>query len=131
MAPTSLVDVVHDPNTRLGWAVLLVEEHGEDIEDLGGEIYLVPNSDGTHSYRVDYTNETCNCADADYHSGETCKHVFGVGIYLAKRRARSFVCEGCRERTPSREGYEVPADNLTFFEGQRVCEPCAFAHGVA
>ena len=131
MATPSLVDIVHDPNTRLGRAVLLFEEHGEDIEDLGGGIYLVPNAQGTQFYRVDYRNESCNCPDAEFHPELTCKHVFAVGIYLAKRRVRSFMCEGCRERTPVRDGYEVGGDNLTFFEGQRLCRPCAYAHGVA
>jgi len=128
---SSLVDIVHDPNTRLGRAVLLFEEHGEDIEPLGGEIYMVPDAQGTGYYRVDYANETCTCRDSEFHPELTCKHMFVVGIYRAKRRVRSLVCEGCRERTLSREGYEVPADNLTFFEGQRLCKPCAFAHGVA
>jgi hypothetical protein len=100
-----------------------------DIGDLGGEIYLVPDAKGCGYYRIDYHNESCTCKDSEFHPELACKHVFAVGIYLAKRR--SFACEGCRERTPVREGYEVPANNLTFFEGQRLCRPCAFAHGVA
>src|SRR5215217_1495398 len=46
MATPSLVDIVHDPNTRLGRAVLLFEEHGEDIEPIGGGIYMVPDAQG-------------------------------------------------------------------------------------
>src|SRR5215212_4198247 len=131
MANASLVDIVHDPHTRLVRAVLLFEEHGEDIEPIGGEIYMVPDAQGTGYYRVDYANETCTCRGSEFHPDLTCKHVFAVGIYLAKRRARSFVCESCREHTPVQEGYTVGEDNLTFFEGQRLCKPCAFAHGVA
>src|SRR5215212_5842927 len=131
MANASLVDIVQDPNTRLGRAVLLFEEYGEDIEPIGGEIYMVPDAQGTGYYRVDYANETCTCQDSEFYLELTCKHVFAVGIYRAKRRVRSFVCEGCRERTPVREGYEVGEDNFTFFEGQRLCGSCAFAHGVA
>src|SRR5829696_8173464 len=80
MAAPSLVDIVHDPHTRLGRAVLLFEEHGGDIEDLGGGIYLVPNSGATGFYRVDYLNEACNCPDAGHHPDLTCKHVFAVGV---------------------------------------------------
>jgi len=98
---------------------------------VGGDIYMVPDSEGTGYYRVDYANETCTCRDSEFHPELTCKHVFVVGIYLAKRRVRSFVCAGCRERTPLGPGYTVGDDDLTFFEGQRLCEPCAFAHGVA
>src|SRR5215216_635409 len=100
MATQSLVDVVHDPNTRLGRAVLLFEEHGGDIEPIGGEIYMVPDAQGTGYYLVDYASETCTCRDSEFHPELACKHVFVVGIYLAKRRVRSFVCAGCRERTP-------------------------------
>jgi hypothetical protein len=130
MAEVSLAEIIRDPNTRLGRAVLLVEEYGSEIEPLGGGFYLVPSSDGTGSYRVDYRNETCSCPDTPYHPSEACKHVFAVGIFVAKRRARSFVCEGCGERTPNRDGHEVGEDNLTFFPGDALCVPCAAAHGV-
>src|SRR5215208_7106806 len=80
--------------------------------------------------RVDYLNESCNCPDAEHRPSRTCKHVYCVGIHLAKRRARSFTCDGCRMHTPNRDGYEVGEDNLTFFPGQRLCKACALAHGV-
>jgi len=41
MATLSLTQIVHDPNTRLGRAVLLFEEHGDEIEALG----TVPGSE--------------------------------------------------------------------------------------
>lgn len=62
--------------------------------------------------------------------GAEIEDVFAVGIFVAKRRTWSFVCDGCGERTPNRDGYEVGEDSLTFFAGQRMCEPCGVAHGL-
>jgi hypothetical protein len=84
----SLADIVRNPETRLGRAVALYEEHGDEIVSIGGGIYLVPSSDGVSYYRVDYTNETCACPDANHHPEATCKHVLIIGIARAKRRGR-------------------------------------------
>jgi hypothetical protein len=64
----------------------LYEEHGHEIEMVSPDIYSVPSSDGTTTYRVDYRNEFCSCPDAEFHPEEACKHVFAVGIRNAKRR---------------------------------------------
>ena len=116
--------------TREKKGLLLFEERGHEIERIAAAIYMVPSSDGTRTYRVDYLNECCNCPDPEYRPSRTCKHIYCVGVALAKRRRRTFVCDGCGERTPKRSGYVVDEDNLTFFHGMRLCEPCAFAHGV-
>src|SRR4051812_12289685 len=76
LTKSSLVDLVHNDQSRLGRAVRLFEEHGDEIEDLGDGIYNVPSSTGTGSYPVNYTNESCSCPDAEFHTedGFACKH---------------------------------------------------------
>ena len=122
--------VAQEVGGRAGKGLLLYEQYGHEIERVSAGIYMVPSSDGSKTYRVDYLNEFCSCPDAEFHPEKTCKHVYAVGVSLAKRRRRTFVCDGCQERTPKRNGYVVEEDNLTFFEGQRLCKPCAIAHGV-
>lgn len=39
-------------------------------------------------------------------------------------------CFDCHRRFLGRDLYEVGEDNLTFFEGDLLCEACAIAHGV-
>ena len=78
MAKASLAQIAHDPTTRLGRAVVLFEEHGEEIEQLAADIFAVPSSDGLSTYRVDYHNETCSCPDAEHHPDLNCKHVLCV-----------------------------------------------------
>jgi hypothetical protein len=134
LTKSSLVDKVHNDQTRIGRAVLLYEEHGEEIEDQGDGIYIVPSSTGAGSYRVDYTNETCDCPDYEFHPEEVCKHILAVGISLAKRRtrgARSCFCDACGR--VSGEVYEVQEDHedhTHHFAGERLCASCARRGGV-
>jgi hypothetical protein len=131
MANTSLADTVRNPESRLGRAVLLFEERGHEVEAIGGGVYLVPSSDGTTYYRVDYRNETCNCPDADFHPDENCKHVLMLGISLAKRRAKKVLpCAACGSRFLRKALVEAFEDTATVSAGERVCGPCGRAHGV-
>jgi hypothetical protein len=97
MSSTSLAHVVRNPETRLGRAVALFEERGDEIERIAPDVDMVPSSDGSQMYRVDYGNELCNCPDSEYHPETTCKHVLALGISLAKRR-RSLPCAACGTR---------------------------------
>ncbi len=131
MAEVILADLIRNPESRLGRAVLLFEEHGHEVEAIGGGVYLVPSSNGTTYYRVDYRNETCNCPDAGFHPEVSCKHVLMLGISLAKRRfRRALPCAACGSRFPRKELVEVSEDTATVSAGERVCEPCGRAHGV-
>jgi len=131
MANASLADIVRNPESRLGRAVLLFEERGHEVEALGGGFYFVPTSDGTTYYRVDYRNETCSCPDANFHPEANCKHVLMLGISLAKRRARrSLPCAACGSRCQRKALVEVLEDTATISAGERVCGPCGHAHGV-
>jgi SWIM zinc finger len=78
-------------------ALDLYRDHVDDIEAIGGDLYLVPSCSSSGSYLVDYARETCNCGDFIYrlHEGEdgNCKHLLAVGILRATRR-RLHACNG-------------------------------------
>jgi hypothetical protein len=133
MATTSLAHLVRNPETRLGRAVLLYETHGDEIQDMGNGMYAVPSSDGETFYFVDYEDEDCSCPDHEYHPEETCKHVLLIGIHLAKRRTKTFHCDGCHGRYPNTERYEVHEEHQCFsayFVGERLCSGCARHAGI-
>ena len=130
MAKASLAQIAHDPTTRIGRALTLFEEHGDQIEQLSADVFAVPSQDGLNTYRVDYYNETCNCPNAEHHPDLNCKHVLCVGIY----HARTFRCDYCGERHPKSERVEVGPEQESWSmgarEGDRFCRGCAGAHGV-
>jgi hypothetical protein len=134
MAKASLVDLVHDDQTRLGRAVLLFEEPGAEIEDLGEGRFLVPSSTGREFYAVTYGDEEdCSCPDHEFHPNVECKHILMVGISLAKRRTKTFHCDGCHGRYPNAERYEVHEEHQNFsayFVGERLCSGCARHAGI-
>ena len=115
--------------TREQRGLTLYREHGYLIEEVASDFYLVPSQDGERFRHVDYLEESCDCPDFTYR-GLTCVHIFAVGVKLAKRRAKVSRCDGCGERFPRRDLFEVGDDNLTFFEGDELCRPCAIHHGV-
>ena len=120
------------PSTREQRGLALYKEHGDGIEMVAPDYFLVPSQDGSGFYHVDYRDESCDCADHE-HRGVTCCHVFAVGVKLAKRRAKASRCDGCGERHPHRELVEVGpelAEMGDALEGQRLCRPCARNHGV-
>jgi hypothetical protein len=89
MAVQSLADLVRDPQTRIGRAVLLLDEHGDEIERVAHDLYMVPSCSGTDTYRVRYGGdvETCECSNFAFHGDEEpCKHILSVAISRAKRR---------------------------------------------
>ncbi len=53
-----------------------------------------------------------------------------VFVYETARRRRLRGCAGCAGRFRGRDLFEVGDDNLTFFEGDLLCGPCARRHGV-
>jgi hypothetical protein len=60
--------------------------------------------------------------------GEACKHVYAVGVKLAKRRAKASRCSGCGDRFPMSglvEVGEAEAEMGVALEGERYCLPCA------
>ena len=81
---------------------------------------------------MDYAGETCDCPDYRRHHGASfaCKHVYAVGIKLAKRRVKAVRCDGCGKEFPHRELVEAMEDDLGVFEGERYCRPCAGRVGV-
>jgi len=78
------------------------------------------------TYLVDLNAEICGCPDFE-HREENCKHIYAAAIASAK----SASCAGCGKKVRRRELRDVHGDNLTFFEGDRLCPKCAVAHGVA
>ena len=132
MDTTRIAHPAPEPTTRERRGLTLYREHGEGIEMIAPDFYLVPSASGAEFYHVDYAGETCDCPDYRRHHGASfaCKHLYAVGIKLAKRRAETVRCDGCGERHRHRDMYEVGADHLTFFEGDDLCRPCARAHGI-
>jgi len=108
----------------------IFELHRDEILESyqGGGRYLVPSGteSGTlYEVRVGTRPERNRCECRGFASHKHCSH-----IAAAQRTARlSAVCDGCGERVWRRELVEVGADNLTFFEGDRLCRPCGRAHG--
>jgi hypothetical protein len=123
---------VHQPTTREARGLALYRERGDGIERGAPDFYLVPSQDGERFYHVDYASETCDCPDFRRH-GEACKHVYAVGVKLAKRRGSASRCSGCGERFPKRQTVEVGPETAEMgdaLEGQRFCSPCARRRGV-
>jgi hypothetical protein len=87
----SLAHPAHRPNTREHRALELYRERGHEIRHVDQDLYLVPSCTGRGFYSVDYSEETCDCPDFT-HRGENCKHIYAVGISLAKRRRRCSPC---------------------------------------
>jgi hypothetical protein len=88
------------------------------------------------AYNVDPATFECSCPWAES-GGSGCSH--SIACWLLARvvsdvpRAPSGAtrqCDGCRERFPHRDLFDVPEGNLIFFEGEMVCRKCAAAHGV-
>ena len=75
---------------------------------------------------MDLGAETCECPDFSRRE-ENCKHIYAAAI----ARAKSESCAGCSKRVRRRELREVGPENMTFFEGDGLCGPCAVSHGVA
>ena len=91
--------------------------------------YATTSDGGTSVYEVTLgrKGESCERRDFEFHGDrQPCKHIVAATI----ARAKTGRCDGCGERFPRRDMYEVPDDHLTFFEGDELCRPCAGRHGV-
>ena len=132
MDTTRIAHPAPEPTPRERRGLTLYREHGEGIEMIAPDFYLVPSASGAEFYHVDYAGETCDCPDYRRHHGASfaCKHVYAVGIKLAKRRAKTVRCDGCGKEFPHRELVEAMEDDLGVFEGERYCRPCAGRVGV-
>jgi hypothetical protein len=120
-----------ESTTRIERGRKLYAEHGDEIRFNPVEkVWLVPSqNDATSLYEVTLgrRGEYCECADFQYRSPTGgCVHI--ICATLAK--AKTFRCEGCGDRFPNREMFEVEEDHLTFFEGDALCRDCALNHGV-
>jgi hypothetical protein len=117
--------------TREQRGLALYRERGDFIEMISSDFYLCPSQNGERFYHVDYRDETCDCPDHVHH-GVACKHVYAVGVKLAKRRASR--CDGCGCGSPASGLVEVGPEMVAMgdgvLEGQRYCRPCARRHGV-
>ncbi len=72
-------------DTREQRALDLYRTRGQDIRNVGEDLYLVPSCTGRGFYSVDYRQETCDCPDYEIRR-ENCKHILAVGVHVAKRR---------------------------------------------
>ncbi len=106
--------------------IALYRERGGEIEHIKGRTWAVPSCSGEGFYLVDLRAEICGCPDFERRD-ENCKHIFAAAVASAK----SGSCAGCSKKVRRGELREVGPENLTFFEGDGLCGPCAFAHGVA
>ncbi len=90
MDDVSLADVRHQtaPETREQRALALYRERGDEIREIGTDLFEVPSCTGEGRYQVDYESETCSCMDHLYRPGRPCKHLYAVGIVYAKTHRR-------------------------------------------
>ena len=72
------------PSTRELRALALYRERGEEIREIGPDLFEVPSCSGSGVYQVDYEAETCSCLDHEHRPGQPCKHILAVGIIYAK-----------------------------------------------
>ena len=119
-------------DTRELRALALAEERFEEIaRSHRGGTYTVPSLHGEHSYDVTYTarEESCGCPDWQIR-GATCYHIMAAAVV----RAKTGICAGCGRCFRHRELVECVEgnhDDLTYFDGDRLCRECADAAGVA
>ncbi len=118
------------PSTRELRALALAEERFEEIaRSHRGGTYTVPSLHGEHHYDVTYSacEESCSCPDWEF--GHICYHVMAAAVV----RAKTGVCSSCgrRFRHPDLvECVEGSHDNLTYFDGDLLCQACADNAGV-
>src|ERR687894_517307 len=121
---------VHHPATRIERGRALFEEHADQIWFCARiRAWIVPSeNDFTSVYEVRLGHEEeCECRDFEIrHPEGGCKHIVAATL----RKAKTSRCEGCGDRFPNRHMVEVPEGHLTFFEGDKVCKECAYAHGI-
>jgi hypothetical protein len=130
MANTSVPTSREKAPTRIERGRQLFEEFGAEIVfEPVEKVWFVPSQhDAASVYEVTLGSrgEYCECKDFEYRSPVGgCVHIIAASL----RKAKTFACCGCGDRFPNRELVEV-GDNLTFFEGDPLCEQCGLDHGV-
>ncbi len=113
------------PTTCFERGIALAQEHFEEITRVAPWIWSVPSATGAGVHAVNLKTGECSCEDRTP-ADETDKHV----VAARYKKAKTATCSGCSERLRHRDLYEVGGDNLTFFEGDLVCEDRAANHGV-
>ena len=132
MAKDIIAHPAQESTTRIERGRQLYREHGGAIRfDAIEKVWLVPSQrDETSIYEVTLgrRGEYCECKDYEHRSPSGgCVHIIAATL----KRAKTFRCEGCGERFPNRELFEImEPDHLTFFEGDPLCEQCGLDHGV-
>lgn len=132
MAVKSLAGSPQESTSRIERGRELYTEHGNEIRfDQAEKVWLVPSQhDATSVYEVTLgrRGEYCECQDFEFrHPEGGCVHIIAATL----RKAKTFRCEGCEDRFPNGEMFQIMDDtHLSFFEGDCLCEECAHAHGV-
>jgi hypothetical protein len=116
---------VPHPTTRFERGITLALEHFEEITRTAPWTWEVPSCSGEHTYTTNLKTSECSCPDRTP-EGEECKHL-AASRYV---KAKTGVCEGCRQRFRHHELYPVGEGNLTFFEDELLCEDCAIGAGI-
>jgi hypothetical protein len=118
-------------DTRELRALALAEWRFEEIAlSHRGGLYTVPSLHGGHSYDVTYTAREESCGCKDWELGHTCYHVMAAAVV----RAKTGICAGCGARFQHRELTECIEgnhDDLTYFDGDLLCQGCADNAGVS
>jgi hypothetical protein len=123
---TTTIPEAKRPATRELRGIALYEEHQDEIRFERG-VWLVPSlSEATTVYevRIGTRGQSCECRDHGYR-GVACQHIQAATIARSKTRT----CAGCSGRFRGRDLFEVGEGDLTYFEGDELCRPCARAHG--
>ena len=117
------------PSTRGERGLAFYRERGDEIKHVRGSLWSVPSCTRPGVYLVDLAGGVCTCG-AMPPAGQVCKHETAAII----ARAKSGVCAGCGLRFRRRELVylaEGNHDDLTCFDGDRLCRTCADNAGVA
>ena len=125
---TASVPHVPTPTTREARGLRLAESRFGEIQPVSPGVWSVPSCSGENVYVVRLRHESCNCPDYQLRS-LPCKHLYAARVVKAK----TATCDGCGDLLPRRDLVEVLEDNhdgIRYFDGERVCRPCADRDGV-
>lgn len=115
-------------DTREARGLALYRERGDEIKYVRGSVWSVPSCTRAGVYLVDLADGICTCADTPP-AGEACKHQTAATVFYAKTAE----CAGCGGRSRRRdmvECFEDNHDDLTYFDGDQLCQPCADNAGI-
>ncbi len=116
-------------------------EPGEGLEHVGAvALRVLEGAARAEVASGSYEERTCSrCFEGLAYDGQcgewvACEACSGTGravvFVYGTRNRRLRECAGCGGRYSGRDLFEVGDDNLTFFEGDELCEGCAADHGV-